>query len=94
VGISSCCRRKKSRGYCGERNEDDGFNRLPADFHFFSIGFGIWLFVLPPGRGYTGRPIESVCWSTLAAGLAFQGSAIVAGFARDIQSEETDAIYH
>ena len=56
-----------------------------AGYAFFLAGFGIWLFLLPPGTLYTGRPIEYICWSALAIGFALQMCAILAGFAREVQ---------
>jgi hypothetical protein len=84
-----------SSSWCQKMFSRDTRTRLakawPAFFAtgylFFSIGFGIWLFILPPGTVYTGRPIEFVCWSALVIGLLFQLAAIVTGFARDCERQ-------
>ena len=51
----------------------------------FIVGFGIWLFVIPPGELAEITLIYCVCWSFLILGILVLLIAIVCGFARDLE---------
>jgi hypothetical protein len=51
----------------------------------FIIGFGIWLFVIPPGELREITIIYYVCWSFLILGTLVLLIDIVCGFARDLE---------
>ena len=51
----------------------------------FIIGFGIWLFVIPPGELREITLIYYVCWSFLLGGILVLLIALVCGFARDLE---------
>lgn len=52
---------------------------------FFTVGFGIWLFVLPPGEIREVTTTHYVVWTTLFMGLVFLFMDIIFGFLRDIE---------
>jgi hypothetical protein len=52
---------------------------------FFTVGFGIWLFVLPPGEIRTVTTTHYVVWSSLLIGIVLLFLDIVFGFSRDIE---------
>jgi hypothetical protein len=52
---------------------------------FFTVGFGIWLFVLPPGEIREITPTHYLVWITLFIGIFFLLIDILFGFSRDIE---------
>jgi hypothetical protein len=52
---------------------------------FFTVGFGIWLFVLPPGEIHEVTTTHYLVWTSLLIGLFFLFIDIVFGFSRDIE---------
>jgi len=52
---------------------------------FFSIGFGIWLFVLPPGEIREVTPTHYLVWTALFIGISLLSIDIIFGFSRDIE---------
>ena len=56
---------------------------IAGGYLFFGVGFAIWLFILPPGSIYQGRPIEFILWGCLAVGWVLQLAAALAGFVQE-----------
>jgi hypothetical protein len=52
---------------------------------FFTVGFGIWLFVLPPGEIRELTTTHYLVWTSLLIGLFFLFIDIIFGFSRDIE---------
>jgi nitric oxide reductase large subunit len=52
---------------------------------FFTVGFGLWLFVLPPGEVREVTTTHYLVWSALAIGLLLLFTDIIFGFSRDIE---------
>jgi hypothetical protein len=52
---------------------------------FFTVGFGIWLFVLPPGEVREVTTTHYLVWISLFIGLFFLLIDILFGFSRDIE---------
>jgi len=52
---------------------------------FFTVGFGIWLFVLPPGEIREVTTTHYLVWTSLVIGLFFLLIGILFGFSRDIE---------
>ncbi len=61
---------------------------LILGFAFLMGGFGIWLFVLPPGEIREITTTHYVLWSLLIISVLFLLADIVMGFARDIEVRE------
>jgi hypothetical protein len=52
---------------------------------FFIVGFGIWLFVLPPGKIHEVTTTHYLTWAALLLGICFLLIDIVLGFSRDLE---------
>jgi hypothetical protein len=52
---------------------------------FFSVGFGLWLFVLPPGEIRAVTTTHYFVWASLLIGIIFLIFDILFGFSRDIE---------
>ncbi len=52
---------------------------------FFTIGFGIWLFVLPPGEIREVTPTHYLVWTALFIGVTLSTVDIIFSFSRDIE---------
>ena len=52
---------------------------------FFTIGFGIWLFVLPPGEIREVTTTHYLVWTALFIGISLSSMDIIFGFSRDIE---------
>ena len=52
---------------------------------FFTVGFGIWLFVLPPGEIREVTTTHYVVWSSLIIGIFCLFLDILFGFSRDLE---------
>jgi energy-coupling factor transporter transmembrane protein EcfT len=52
---------------------------------FFTVGFGIWLFVLPPGEIREVTTTHYLVWTALFIGIFLLSIDIMFGFSRDIE---------
>lgn len=59
---------------------------------FFTVGFGIWLFVLPPGEIREVTSTHYLVWSSLLIGILSLLLDIVFGFSRDIEQRAASMI--